>query len=300
MKIGIDLGGSHIGVGLITNGEIIYKIEKDLQKDEKGKENIIELIKKIVNTMIKQNNIKLKDLEVIGIACPGVVEDGIVRKSENLNIKEINFREELGKEYKNVKINVENDAKCAALAEKRYGVLKKYDNAIMLTIGTGIGGAVFYNGKMLKGKNSSAFEVGHMIINKNGKKCSCNSKGCFEAYASIGSLRKEVKEKLKLKKELTGIELLEMLKLSNENTILEEILEEYIENLSIGISSISNIFEPEVIVLGGSIVYYRDIILEKLNHKLKKEEYIFNKKEVPRIIMAELNNDAGMIGATIL
>ena len=198
MKIGIDLGGSHIGVGIIEKGEIVYKVEKDLQQDEKGESNIVELIKKIVSTMIKQNNIKLENLELIGIACPGIIEKGIVRKSKNLNIEQINFEQYLKKEYPNVKIKVENDAKCAAIAEKTYGALIQYDNSIMLTIGTGIGGAVFHNGKMLKGKNSSAFELGHIIINKNGKKCSCNSKGCFEAYASIGNLRKEVKEKLKL------------------------------------------------------------------------------------------------------
>lgn len=142
--------------------------------------------------------------------------------------------------------------------------------------------------------------MGHIIINKNGKKCSCNSKGCFEAYASMGNLRKEVKEKLKLEREITGLELLEMLKVVDKNELLWEILEEYIDNLAIGIASISNIFEPEVIALGGSIVYYKDIILERLNNKLKTEEYIFNKKEVPTVIMAELNNDAGMIGATII
>lgn len=300
MKIGIDLGGSHIGVGIIEKGEIVYKVEKDLQQDEKGESNIVELIKKIVSTMIKQNNIKLENLELIGIACPGIIEKGIVRKSKNLNIEQINFEQYLKKEYPNVKIKVENDAKCAAIAEKTYGALRQYDNSIMLTIGTGIGGAVFHNGKMLKGKNSSAFELGHIIINKNGKKCSCNSKGCFEAYASIGNLRKEVKEKLKLEREITGIELLEILKDADKNELLKEILEEYINNLAIGIASISNIFEPEVIALGGSIVYYKDIILERLNNKLKTEEYIFNKKEVPTVIMAKLNNDAGMIGATII
>lgn len=300
MKIGIDLGGSHIGVGIIENGEIIYKLEKDLQKQEKGTDNIVELIKKIINTIIKQNNINLNNLEVIGIACPGVVENGIVRRSENLNIEEIDFKRKLCEEYKGINIKVGNDAKCAAIAEKTYGALKEYNNSVMLTIGTGIGGAVFYNGEMLRGKNSSAFEMGHIIINKKGKICSCNSRGCFEAYASIGNLRKEVKEKLELEREITGIELLEMLKHTDQNKILEDILEEYIDNLSIGISSIVNIFEPEVIALGGSIVYYKDIILERLNNKLKTEEYIFNKKEIPKIIMAELNNDAGMIGATIL
>ena len=169
----------------------------------------------------------------------------------------------------------------------------------MLTIGTGIGGAVFYNGSLLEGKKSSAFELGHMIINKNGEKCSCNSRGCFEAYASIGNLRKKVQKELKIEKEITGIELVKLLKNEDKNKTIDIILKDYINNLAIGIANLINIFEPEIIALGGSIVYYEDIILQELKDILEKEEYIFNKNNIPKIVMARLNNDAGMIGATI-
>ncbi|MBQ9297475.1 MAG: ROK family protein [Clostridia bacterium] len=300
MRIGIDLGGSHIGVGLIDNGEILYKVEKDLQEDEKGTLKIIDLIKKILKTIIEQNELKKGKLDVIGIACPGVVENGIVRKSENLNIPEIDFKKELENDFKGIKIIVRNDTKCAALAEKEYGILKEYSNCAMLTIGTGIGGAIFYKGNLLEGRNSSAYELGHIIINKNGKKCSCGAKGCFEAYASIGSLKEEISNALKLDKRINGIDLVELIKKSDKNDISYKIFEEYIDNLCVGIASICNIFEPEAIALGGSIVYYKDLILEKLENKLKNSEYVFNKKELPKILMAKLNNDAGMIGATIL
>lgn len=295
MKIGIDLGGSHIGVGLVQDGEIIYKIEKDLSQNEKGNKKIIDLIIKIIQEIARQNNIKTENIELIGIACPGIVKNGIVRKSKNLEIEEIDFEKEIGKVFKNIKVQVKNDAKSAALAEKEYGALHGYDNSIMLTIGTGIGGAVFYNGKLLEGKKSEAFELGHIIINKNGKKCSCGSHGCFEAYSSIGNLRKEIKETLG--KEITGKELVEILKKVSKDEPLDLILEEYITNLAIGISNITNIFEPEIIVLGGSIVFYEDIILARLKEKLENEEYIFNKNNIPIITMAKLNNDAGMIGA---
>lgn len=295
MKIGIDLGGSHIGVGVVQNGEIIYKIEKDLSENEKGNKNIIELIIKIVNEIIKQNNIKAENIERIGIACPGIVKKGIVRKAKNLEIEEVNFEKEIVKVYKNAEIEVKNDAKSAALAEREYGVLHGYDNSIMLTIGTGIGGAVFYNGKLLEGTKSDAFELGHIIINKNGKKCSCGSQGCFEACSSIGNLRKEIREVLG--KEITGKELVELLKKVSKDEPLGIILEEYITNLAIGIANITNIFEPEIIALGGSIVFYEDIIIERLKEKLQTEEYIFNKNSIPIIAMAKLNNDAGMIGA---
>lgn len=299
MKIGIDLGGSHIGVGIIQGGKVVYKVEKDLKDKEKGEENILKLIILEINSIISQNNLKLEEIEKIGISCPGIVEKGVIRRANNLKIEKTEIQDKLKKVFKNINIQVRNDAKCAALAEKEYGTLHGYNDSIMLTIGTGIGGAVFYNGSLLEGKKSSAFELGHMIINKNGEKCSCNSKGCFEAYASIGNLRKKVQKELKIEKEITGIELVKLLKNEDKNKTIDIILKDYINNLAIGIANLINIFEPEIIALGGSIVYYEDIILQKLKDILEKEEYIFNKNNIPKIVMARLNNDAGMIGATI-
>ena len=169
MKIGIDLGGSHIAVGVIQENNIIYKVEKDLSEKEKGTNNIISVIINVVNALIKQNKIKREDIEIIGIAVPGIIENGKVRKANNLHIEEINLKEKFESEFKGIKINILNDAKAAAIAEKMYGELKNYKNCIMLTMGTGIGGAVFYNDKLLQAQNSAGFEVGHMIINKKRK-----------------------------------------------------------------------------------------------------------------------------------
>ena len=297
MKIGIDLGGSHIGVGIINNGKIEYKVEKDLKQEEKGKDSILELITKLVDGIIRESRIKKEKIEVIGIAFPGIVSEGIIEKSKNLQIEYIELKKEMENKYPGIKIAVKNDAKSAALAEKKYGVLKEYKDAIMLTIGTGIGGAVFYNNELLKSKNSEGYELGHIIIQKDGKQCSCGSRGCFEAYASISNLKKEIINTINTSKELTGVEIVEILKQKQGNT--EKVLEEYINNLAIGIANLINIFEPQGIALGGSIVFYKELILEKLIDKLQKEPYVFNKNAMPEILMAELNNDAGMIGSTI-
>ena len=297
MNIGIDLGGSHIGVGLINNGKIEYKVEKDLKQEEKGNKYILELITKLIDGVIRESGIKKQEIEVIGIAFPGIVENGVIKKSNNLQIEYIELKKEMEKKYSGIKIIVRNDAKSAALAEKYYGVLKRYEEAIMLTIGTGIGGAVFYNNKLLKSKNSEGYELGHIIIEKNGKQCSCGAKGCFEAYASISNLKREIKCALNTQNELTGVEIVEMLKQNDTKT--ERVLDEYIDNLAIGIANLINIFEPQAVALGGSIVFYKEIILERLINKLKTEQYVFNKNAIPEVFMAELNNDAGMIGATI-
>ncbi len=298
MNIGIDLGGSHIGIGLIDNGEIKYKLEKDIYENEKGKENILTLINTLINEILQKNNIEKGNIEIIGIACPGIEENGIIKKANNLNIEYFELQTEMQAIYPEVKINVRNDAKSAAIAEKRYGVLSQYDNAVMLTIGTGIGGAVFYNNELLKGNRSEAFEIGHMVIEKNGSTCSCGNKGCFEAYASITCLKQRLVRDLNIDYELAGPAIVEILK--QKDIVTEQILDEYIDSLAVGLANIINIFEPQAIALGGSIVFYKDLIMDKLLIKLRKEEYVFNEDAIPDILMAKLNNDAGMIGSTIL
>lgn len=144
MRIGIDVGGSHIGIGIIDdNGILLLKKEKDYSHHEEDMSNIvIETIIELVNQIIEENEINLSNIELIGIAFPGTISNGIVVKAENLGIKNLNIKEKLETEFK-IPVHLQNDAKCAAIAEKEIGSLKEYDDALFLVIGTGIGGAVF-------------------------------------------------------------------------------------------------------------------------------------------------------------
>lgn len=301
MKIGIDIGGSHVGIGLINeNGTIIAKEEQDLNNNsnennynQKLVETIIELTTKILDKKKKD----IKEISLIGMAIPGTVSENHIIKADNLHIKNFNIVSEINK-YFNIPVMLRNDAKCAAIAEKEYGSLKKYDDALFLTIGTGIGGAVFLGGKLLKPKKYEGFEIGHMVIQKEGIKCNCGRNGCFEKYASMKVLKDNIQETLKIKN-LTGEEIKNIL-LSKENKEkLEKIIEEYINNLSIGIANLINIFEPETISIGGSFVYFEDILLDRLIKKLGTNNMLFNKHSVPKIVMAKLKNDAGIIGSVI-
>lgn len=301
MKIGIDIGGSHVGIGLINeNGTIIAKEEQDLNNNsnennynQKLVETIIELTTKILDKKKKD----IKEISLIGMAIPGTVSENHIIKADNLHIKNFNIVSEINK-YFNIPVMLRNDAKCAAIAEKEYGSLKKYDDALFLTIGTGIGGAVFLGGKLLKPKKYEGFEIGHMVIQKEGIKCNCGRNGCFERYASMKVLKDNIQETLKIQN-LTGEEIKNIL-LSKENKEkLEKIIEEYINNLSIGIANLINIFEPETISIGGSFVYFEDILLDKLIKKLGTNNMLFNKHSVPKIVMAKLKNDAGIIGSVI-
>ena len=298
MRIGIDIGGSHIAVGLVDNkGNIILKKEKNTSSD--NKKNIEKFIEETIaisiNNILQEKDLKIKDIEMIGIACPGSSKDGVIVKAENLGIYNLNIVEKLGR-YFSAPIKLANDAKCAGLCEKKYGALKKYSDAVFMCLGTGIGGAVFLNGKMLKPKKYPGMEIGHILICKDGNQCTCGRKGCFETYASMKGLRDKITERLGISKELSGEIIFELAKRELEK--IDDILEEYANNLVEGITNIVNIFEPEAICIGGSYVYHTDILGDKVEQKLKSAR-TFN-REIPEIVMAQFENDAGIIGATLI
>ena len=299
MKIGIDMGGSHIGVGLVNDmGDILAKREVNLESNDKIDANntIISYINKLIGRVLEAKDASIDDIELIGIASPGVIKKGIIVKADNLNLNKFNIVGELKKKY-NVPIYLDNDAKCAAIAEKEYGNLKGYVDSVFLCIGTGIGGAVFWDGHLLESARTPGFELGHMTIDIGGRKCSCGNNGCFEAYSSIGNLRKIVAERMGLEKEITGKQLADILRNNSKNIIIGNVLDEYIRHFAVGLANIINIFEPEIIVLGGSIVYYEDIIVDKTREYLRKSNLIYNTDIFPKISMAKLKNDAGIIGA---
>lgn len=301
MKIGIDIGGSHVAIGLINeNGKIIVKEDKDLNNDLQSKDyckKLVDTIIELISKILEENKIDIKGIKLIGIAIPGTVSDTHIIRAKNLHIKDFNIVSEINK-YFNIPIVLRNDAKCAAIAEKEYGSLKKYDDAVFLTIGTGIGGAVYLGGKLLKPKKYEGFEIGHMVIKKDGIKCNCGRKGCFEKYASIKTFKDRIQSKFN-KKNLTGREINELLTDKYYQKEAEEVINEYIDDLCIGLANLINIFEPEVISIGGGFVHFKDILLEKLINKLNKEDMLFNNQAVPKIITAKLKNDAGIVGSVI-
>lgn len=250
MVIGIDVGGSHIGIGLInSSGKIILKKEKPIVflKNIDPKQIILENIVSFINKTLEEKSIDKKQIKSIGIAFPGTISGKYVVKAENLGIKNFNIVDEINKKIK-IPVFLRNDAKCAAIAEKEYGNLKKYKDSLFLVIGTGVGGAVFLNDKLLIPKRYEGFEVGHMTINKIGQKCNCGKKGCFEVYGSIKKFKDKIKKELNLKT-IEGIELKNKIIQKDNLKKIEKIMDKYTEDLAIGISNLINIFEPEVVCI---------------------------------------------------
>ena len=331
MKIGIDLGGSHIAIGVVNDyGLIVEKVEKRILKQDK------ERIYKVIEDYITENVInfsKKYNITSIGIAIPGTLNDKKIIKSVNLGIENYNIVDALKKkmleidassefktnlneenkklktDFRKIEIRIKNDAKCAALAENEFGSLKKYSRSLFLTLGTGIGGAVIINNKLLDTGDFPGVEVGHMIIKKDGLKCNCGNKGCFEKYASMKAFKTNLRKALKVDENTSGKELLDVLRDWSQtfgdtsqkfDVNITKVVDDFIEYLSIGIANLVNIFEPEAVVIGGSFVHYKEVLLDKLKQSLINGPYLFNKRKNIIIKTATLGNDAGIIGASLI
>ena len=295
MKIGIDMGGSHVAIGIVNeNGKIIEKFEKDIKTvGDQAKAEISTYIIEIISK-IKENH----NIEKIGIGSPGTPRDCVLTNLINLKIKEF-YISSILMEHFDIPVLLKNDAKCAGLAEKTYGALKEYQDAVFLCLGTGIGASVFMNGKELKPIQNPGMEIGHMVIDKNGIKCNCGKTGCFETLCSIKRLKDKLIDEMNLSKEVSSKELLEILKWRAKEENIKKILEEYIDNLNIGLSNIIDIFAPQAICLGGGFVYFEEILYKPFLEKYYNERKSFYKDRIPNIKLALLGNDAGIIGATI-
>lgn len=299
MNLGIDLGGSHIGVGLIEDSNLKCTVDKFFSiEDRNDIENaIVRNIDELVNKILIENNLTLDNIERIGVASPGTVSNGKIT-SGNLNIKDYDLQSRLEKIY-NKNIRIRNDGKCAALAEKEYGSMKDYDDCVFVNIGTGIGGAAFIGGKLLEPKRYSGFEFGHMTLVKDGIKCTCGKKGCFERYCSIRALKERITKTLNIDStDISGQFLRENLMVKYHDEVQDDI-NYFIDYLRIGICNLIDIFEPEIICFGGSFSYYEGHpVLNKLIEEINKPNTTFNDAK-HKIVTAVLKNDAGIIGATI-
>lgn len=300
MKIGIDLGGSHIAVGVVdSKGRIVEKLEKRLKSVEKKQ------IKKSIENYIVETVEMFRNkhkITGIGIAIPGTLDDTTIISSVNLGLKNYNIVGELQKSI-DLPIKIMNDAKCAAIVENMYGSLKNYDRSLFLTLGTGIGGAVIINNKLLDCGKLPGCEIGHIVIEKNGKLCNCGRRGCFERYASMKALKDNLRAELGYGEDVSGKELFEIIRNNKKGEPnyegIENIVQEFVSNLSLGITNLINIFEPEAISIGGSFVYFEEVLLDRLKAEILKEGNLLNRRDEIIIKTAVFRNDAGIIGATM-
>lgn len=303
--IGVDVGGTSVKLGLFDKEDnLIARGSFKTKTIEYLVDDLVKNIKKI----FKENNKDIKDLIGIGMGFPGHVdgEAGIVVYSNNLIAHNFPLVQKI-QEQINVPIRISNDANVAALGEFTYGKGKGVNNIVFVTLGTGVGGGIIIDGKMLEGKNGAGAEIGHMVISTNGPLCSCGRRGCFETYASASALIRNARiamsnnptsklcKAVKSPEELDGKVFFDVLLKGDK--VANIVFESYIEDLAEGLTNLANIFRPDAIIIGGGISYRGDVLMEPLQIRLEKMIYGGQWNARVELMISELKNDAGIYGA---
>lgn len=313
-RIGIDLGGTNIVAGVVDGAYNILAKAECKTAVPRPEVEICKSMAYVAKRAVHKANLTMADIESCGIGVPGAVnpKSGIVEYSVNLFFHNWNIADTM-RELLKIPITIENDANAAAYGEYLAGAAKGSDNAVCITLGTGVGGGVIINGKLYSGSNFAGAELGHMVIVHNGKGCACGRRGCFEAYASSGGLISLTKEAI----EDEGFENSYMLKsvkgdISKVNGITafnamrngdktgKLVVDRYISYLGCGITNVVNIFQPDIICIGGGISREGETLIAPLRDLVKRERYTKHNRKQTKIVKAKLGNDAGIIGAAML
>ncbi|MFC2086673.1 ROK family protein [Bacteroidota bacterium] len=303
LAIGVDLGATLIKFALVDQtGTIVWNNIQPTEANHSA-EKVFENIKICIQNAIKQAQQFKSEIAGIGIGIPGIIDYGIlIGGANNLpNWEMVEIKKILENDF-NLPVFVDNDANLAGLAEVRYGSAKGASDMIFLTIGTGIGGAMILNGELYGGHRNRGGEFGHIIIEKNGKSCTCGARGCFEICASTEALIKDYKEllsknQISIDSEIDGKFIVNKYLKNDLNAV--KAMNNHFDYLATGISSIINIFSPEKVVIGGGISEAGDFYIENIRQRVFKIAMKETSSNTT-IDLSVLGNKAGMLGAAAL
>ena len=315
-RIGIDLGGTNIAAGIVDKDlNLLYTASVPTGADRDGA-LIMDDMADLCRKLCADHNIALSEIESIGIASPGIAnhDTGVVEYANNLPFRKFPIAQMLRDHLGIERIRLENDANAAAWGEAVAGAAKGTTNSIMITLGTGVGGGIIIDNKVYSGFNYAGAELGHIVIEVNGAPCSCGRKGCWEAYSSATGLIRMTKEKIEecekagrptlMKKiaeekgKISGRTAFDAKRAGDEAAA--EVVDKYVLYLAEGLSNIVNIFQPEVVSLGGGVSNEGDYLLDLLMPRIRERVYGGNIVLATKICVAKLGNNAGIIGAAML
>ncbi|MBQ7970951.1 MAG: ROK family protein [Clostridia bacterium] len=312
--LGIDLGGTNIAIGLVNENFKIVLKDKVPTGASRPLSDVMDDMAALCASIVKKAGITFEDVACAGIAAPGSVDPkkGIVRYSNNIKMENYPICEELKKRIPLKEVYLENDANAAALAEAKAGAGKGCSSIVMITLGTGVGDGIVIDGKLYSGFNYSGAELGHTVIEMGGRPCTCGRLGCFEAYSSATGLINMTKEKMMdrvnsimwdLAKNnidrVSGRTAFEAAKKGDKAG--KEVVDKYIKYLACGLTNMVNIFQPEVLCIGGGVCGEGNYLLNPLLRTIRRGEYgAATQTNFCQIKIAELGNDAGIIGAAVL
>lgn len=310
--IGIDLGGTNIVAGVVDeNYNIITKASTKTNLPRPEKEIAADMAKVSIQA-VKDAGLDMSQIEWVGIGTPGIAnsEKGIIEYSCNLGFDNTPMVEYI-KEYIDKPVFIENDANAAAYGEYVAGAAKGAKNAVCITLGTGVGGGIVVDGKIYSGSNFAGAEIGHMVIEVDGPQCTCGRKGCFEVFSSATGLIRMSKEAMaqdadsamhKLAAErngkVTARTSFDAMRMGDKTA--KEVVDKFIKYLAAGITNTINIFQPDILCIGGGVCNEGDALLLPVKELVKEEVYTRNSPKNTEIVIAKLGNDAGIIGAAFL
>lgn len=306
--VGIDVGGTNIkGIICDFSGKVLAEgsvpTESRLGGDAVCK-NIVSLIER----MLGSAHLDLKEVAGVGVACPGMIDgrSGTVIFAGNLYLKNFPLGEKLKGALK-TEVRITNDANAAALGEAKFGAGKNYSDSLFITLGTGVGGGVIIDGKLFEGNMSAGAELGHTVIVKGGRKCTCGRRGCLEAYASATALIDMTKRAMRADKTsamwkvcgLDGVDGRTAFSCPND-PVAKQVVEKYLSYLACGLVNFANVFRPQVIILGGGVSAQGDNIVKPVQKMLDAELFGGIKYAPVKVVCAKLSNRAGAYGAASL
>ncbi len=309
-SIGIDLGGTKILAGIVEkqSGKVLYEV-KNKTKKEKGNKKIGEKILETLDELINTSQISVSEISSIGLGLAGQTdrENGILINAINLDCKDFNVKELINSKY-DIPVFCGNDVEVAALGELKYGAGRGFKDIVCIFVGTGIGSSIIKDGKIHLGASGSAGEIGHIIVDLNGRGCSCGAHGCLEAYASRSAIESRILGAVKKGRNSIITEFTNSSSISSKHIkksldardeVVTLYVNEAIEYLSGGIASVINFYNPELVILGGGLIqsvdeFYLGTIKKARAKALPVPATITQFKK------AELGDYSGVIGASML
>jgi glucokinase len=311
--IGVDLGGTKIAAGLVDENHRILDQVSCPTNLPRPEEEIEAELAQLCYRLARANELSLEtDIAWVGIGTPGSVDPstGIVEFNANFGYRNWHLQEKL-EALLPCKVYLENDANAAAYGEYIAGAAKGAHSAVVLTLGTGIGSGIIIDGKIFSGFNAAGAEIGHTVIEKGGRYCMCGRRGCWEKYASARALTVDTRAAMEPRKDNMMWDLVHGdLDRVNAKTAFDgmragdplatELIENFVSYVACGVTNVINIFQPEIICIGGGVSREGETLLGPVRAYVDKEEYARAGAKRTRIVSAKLHNDAGIVGAAQL
>ncbi len=310
-RIGVDLGGTNIAVGVVNQENKIIGRGKVKTNCPRPAAEIFDDIALAVNLALNDAGVSIDEVVSVGVGTPGSVnkENGYIEFANNLYFDNVPAKEML-EERIGKTVYLDNDANCAALGEAVAGVGKGVSDFVAITLGTGVGSGIIVGGKIVSGVNYAAGEMGHMVIAIDGEQCNCGRKGCWERYASATALVAQTKASMLEHKDSIMWEIAGSLDNVNGRTSFDawrrndkaatEVVNKYIHYVATGAINIINALQPEILCVGGGVGNEGENILIPLREAIEQERYSIHSLKQTKILSAVLGNDAGILGAALL